>query len=79
MGGGICHSCLSSKLESPESVTREQITNPPAATSSKQVKINAAIGGHIRVAQGEIDKLMVNFICEGLHPFSLVEQPALKK
>ena len=37
------------------------------------------MGGHIRVAQGEIDKLLVNFICEGLHPFSLVEQPAFKK
>ena len=31
------------------------------------------------MSQGKIDKLIVNLICEGLHAFSFVEQPAFKE
>ncbi|KAL0147708.1 hypothetical protein M9458_056986 [Cirrhinus mrigala] len=37
-----------------------------------------AVGPNKRVPQAKVDKLMINFICEGLHPFSLVEQPAFR-
>lgn len=37
-----------------------------------------AVGGAICVSQGTVDKLLIRLICEGHHPFSLVEQPAFK-
>lgn len=42
----------------------------------KQAKFT--VGGAIRVSQGTVDRLLIRFICEGHHPFSLVEQPAFK-
>lgn len=35
-----------------------------------------AAGGGRRVPQAKVDKLVISFICDGLHPFSVVEQPA---
>ena len=32
-----------------------------------------------RVPQETVDKLVINFICEGLQPFSVVEQPTFKE
>lgn len=42
----------------------------------KQAKF--AMGGAIRVSHGTVDRLLIRLICEGHHPFSLVEQPAFK-
>lgn len=42
----------------------------------KQAKF--AVGGAIRVSQGTVDRILIRLICEGHHPFSLVEQPAFK-
>lgn len=56
-------------------------TNLPAPNPSKQAKITGAIsvGGNRRVSQRKVDKLVINLICEGLHPLSFVERPASKK
>ncbi len=32
-----------------------------------------------RVPQAAVDKLGISFICEGLQPFAVVEQPAFKE
>lgn len=37
------------------------------------------MSGAKRVPQAKFDQLLINFICEGLHPFTLVEQPAFKE
>lgn len=37
------------------------------------------LGGARHVSQATVDKLMVNFICDGLHPFVVVEEPAFKE
>lgn len=31
------------------------------------------------VPQATVDKLVINFICEGLQPFAVVEQPSFKE
>lgn len=38
-----------------------------------------SVGGNRRVSQRQVDKLVINLICEGLHPLSFVERPASKK
>ena len=38
-----------------------------------------AVGGARRVAQTKVDKVIMNFIFAGLHPFAVVEQPAFKE
>ena len=39
-----------------------------------------AVGGAIRVSQqGTVDRLLIKLICEGHHPFTLVEQPAFQE
>ncbi len=60
--------------------TRKRTLEPPEIPT-KQAKISdvMAVGANKRVPQAKVDKLMINFICEGLHPFSLVEQPAFKE
>ena len=60
--------------------TRKQTLEPPE-TPNKQAKLSAviALGANRRVPQSKVDKLLINFICEGLHPFSVVEQPAFKE
>ncbi|KAI4895264.1 hypothetical protein NFI96_011744, partial [Prochilodus magdalenae] len=42
----------------------------------KQAKF--AVCGSIRVSQGTVDRLLIRLICEGHHPFTLVEQPGFK-
>lgn len=37
-----------------------------------------SVGGNRRVSQRKVDKLVINLICEGLHPLSFVK-PASKK
>lgn len=61
-------------------VTRKRTLEPPEIPT-KQAKISEvmAVGAYTRVPQAKVDKLTINFICEGLHPFSLVEQPAFKE
>ncbi|KAG1924762.1 zinc finger BED domain-containing protein, partial [Pimephales promelas] len=50
-----------------------------SSSSSKQRRIDQMIsGGAKQVSQATLDKLVINFICEGLQPFSVVEQPAFK-
>lgn len=60
--------------------TRKRTLEPPEIPT-KQAKISdvMAVGANKRVPQAKVDKLMINLICEGLHPFSLVEQPAFKE
>ncbi len=60
--------------------TRKRTLEPPEIPR-KQAKISdlMAVGANKHVPQAKVDKLMINFICEGLHPFSLVEQPAFKE
>lgn len=53
-------------------------------SKSKQSKLPAiqaqlAVGGAIRASQGTVDRFLIRLICEGHHPFSLVEQPAFKE
>nr|XP_046255546.1 E3 SUMO-protein ligase ZBED1-like [Scatophagus argus] len=53
-------------------------------SKSKQSKLpgiqaQLAVGGAIRASQGTVDRFLIRLICEGHHPFSLVEQPAFKE
>ncbi|XP_072530968.1 zinc finger BED domain-containing protein 4-like [Salminus brasiliensis] len=62
-------------------VATRKRTLEPLGAPSKQAKIThvMAVGANRRVPQAKVNKLMINFICEGLHPFSVVEQPAFKE
>lgn len=62
-------------------VAARKRTLKPEKTPSKQAKISdlVAVGGTKRVPQAKVDKVLINFICEGLHPFAVVEQPAFKE
>lgn len=59
--------------------TRKRTLEPPEIPG-KQAKISdvIALGANKRVSQTKVDKLMINFICEGLHPFSLLNNLLLK-
>ncbi|XP_060742575.1 uncharacterized protein LOC132856807 isoform X2 [Tachysurus vachellii] len=58
---------------------RKRKETPCSSNSSKQCRIDQVIsGGAKQVPQSTVDKLVINFICEGLQPFSVVEQPAFK-
>ncbi|XP_067298604.1 zinc finger BED domain-containing protein 4-like [Pseudorasbora parva] len=48
--------------------------------SKKNPKIMSAFSSPAtKVTQGVIDKLLINFVCEGNQPFSIVELPSFKK
>lgn len=56
--------------------TRKRTLEPPEIpTRQAEISDVTALGANRRVPQAKVDKLMMNFICEGLRPFSLVEQP----
>lgn len=60
--------------------TRKRTLEPPK-TTTKQAKLDdmMAAGASRHVPQVKVDKLVISFICDGLHPFSVVEQPAFKE
>ncbi|XP_072536994.1 zinc finger BED domain-containing protein 4-like [Salminus brasiliensis] len=60
--------------------TRKRPLEPPGSPS-KQAKIShlMAVGANRHVSQAKVDKLLIKFICEGFHPFSVVEQPDFKE
>ena len=61
-------------------VAARKWTLEPEITSSKQAKISdLAVGGTQHVPQAKFDQVLIDFICEGLHPFTVVEQPAFKE
>ncbi|XP_056155178.1 E3 SUMO-protein ligase ZBED1-like [Lampris incognitus] len=58
---------------------RTHQANPPSPSKQTNIKDAMTVGGNRRVPQGKIDKIIIRLICEGLHTFSLVEQPAFKE
>ncbi len=62
-------------------VATQKRTLEPPEIPDKQATISyvMAVGTNKRVPQAKVDKLTINLICEVLHPFSLVEQPAFNK
>ncbi|GAA6095235.1 uncharacterized protein LOC113065358 [Tachysurus ichikawai] len=58
---------------------RKRKKTPCSSNSSKQCRIDQMMSGVAKqVPQSTVDKLVINFICEGLQPFSVVEQPSFK-
>lgn len=53
----------------------------PPGIPCKQPRMSEVmiVGANRRVPQAKVNKLIANFICEGLHPFSVVEQPSFKE
>ncbi|XP_039590581.1 E3 SUMO-protein ligase ZBED1-like [Polypterus senegalus] len=60
---------------------RKTTAIPNKLSASKQVKLPDVMLAPVnkRVPQATVDKLIINFICEGLQPFAVVEQPAFKE
>ncbi|XP_051792179.1 E3 SUMO-protein ligase ZBED1-like [Erpetoichthys calabaricus] len=60
---------------------RKTTATPNKLSASKQAKLPDMMLAPVskRVPQATIDKLIINFICEGLQPFAVVEQPAFKE
>lgn len=63
--------------------SRQQKTTatPNKLSTNKQAKLSDVMfrAANKRVPQATVDKLVINFICEGLQPFVVVEQPAFKE
>lgn len=68
------------KCFSALAATRKR-TQHPLDTPCKQLKMNEpmAVAANRHVLQAKVDELIINFICEGLHPFSVVEEPAFNE
>ncbi|XDV53656.1 hypothetical protein PO909_022103 [Leuciscus waleckii] len=69
------------KLQDYEDCIAQQSKEKKETSSSSlsnQCRIDQMISLSRGVSQAILDKLVINFICEGLQPFSVVEQPAFK-
>lgn len=66
-----------------DATRKRPTTATPNKLSSKQATLPdvmlAAAAARKRVPQGTVDKLVLNFICEGLQPFAVVDQPSFKE
>ncbi|XP_026099590.1 uncharacterized protein LOC113070500 [Carassius auratus] len=60
---------------------RKTTATPNKLSSSKQAKLPDVMlaAASKRVPQTTVDKLIINFICESVQPFTVVEQPAFKE
>ncbi|KAJ8273932.1 hypothetical protein GJAV_G00107110 [Gymnothorax javanicus] len=77
-----------SKIEQYHDITvaatsrqRKTTATPNKLSANKQAKLPDVMlrVANKRVPQATVDKLVINFICEGLQPFAVVEQPAFKE
>lgn len=60
---------------------RKTTATPNKLSANKQAKLPDVMlrTANKGVPQATVDKLVINFICEGLQPFAVVEQPAFKE